>query len=111
MANDSEHRLQYECYCWFHNKYPDLRGTLCYNLSNSRNAIEGNKNKALGLQPGRADMVFYYAGIAYMIELKTPEGKQSSEQKTWQEIMHTQGFPYRIVRSVEEFQDLINSLI
>lgn len=93
---------------WFHNSFPALRGLLNYNLNNSKNAIDGNKNKAMGLQAGRADMVFYWKGKAYHIEMKTPKGTQRPIQKVWQELVEQHGFNYFIVRSLDEFKDVIS---
>ena len=89
--NDSEERIQQQMFMWFHNTYPELRGLLCYNLNNSKNKIDGNKNKSLGLQAGRSDMVLYYQGKAVMIELKTPTGKQQPIQKKWEETIKNKG--------------------
>ena len=77
----TEIQIQTACYLWFHNNFPSDRGLLCYNLGNSKNKIDGNKNKALGLQAGRSDLVYYYAGKANMIEIKDATGKQSEKQK------------------------------
>ena len=107
----SESQLQTAIYTWFHNAYPHLRGLLCYNLNNSRNKIDGNRNRALGLQKGRADMVFYYAGRAYHIEIKTETGEQSPAQKKWQRLIESHGFSYYIVRSEAEFQQLVTEII
>ncbi len=109
--NKGEDRLQADAYRWFHNTYPNLRGALCYNHNNSRNAIEGAKNKAMGLQKGRSDMVLYLNGKAFMIEWKTAKGKQSAKQKEWQELIESQGFSYYIVRSIEEFKQIVTVLI
>jgi len=106
----NEDRLQAEAYKWFHNTYPQLRGLLCYNHNNSRNKIEGAKNKAMGLQKGRSDMVLYLKGRAFMIEWKTEKGKQHGKQKEWQELIEANGFSYYIVRSVNEFKHLITIL-
>jgi hypothetical protein len=103
----SEIKLQSTCFLWFHNTYPNERGLLCYNLNNSANKIQGNQNKALGLIKGRSDMVYYKNGKAIMIEFKTETGTQKPEQKDWEEIMTKQGFEYHIIRSFEQFQQLI----
>ena len=106
----AEDRLQADAYRWFHNTYPHLRGLLCYNHNNSRNVIEGAKNKAMGLQKGRSDMVLYLNGKSFMIEWKTENGTQSVKQKQWQQLVEAQGFNYYIVRSVHEFKKLITIL-
>ena len=106
-----EERLHANCYKWFHNNYPHLRGLLCYNLNNSANKIQGGKNKLMGLQKGRSDMVFYYNGTAYMIEFKTNTGIQSKEQKVWQKIVESHGFEYHIIRTLVGFKELIKKNI
>ena len=107
----SEDRLQQECYIWFHNEYPNLRGLLNYNLNNSANVLQGKKNKAMGLQKGRSDMEFNYKGETYFFELKTEKGIQSQRQIEWQELISSQGFDYFIIRKVEIFKMLIRSII
>jgi hypothetical protein len=42
-----------------------------------------------------------------MIEFKTETGTQKPEQKDWEEIITKQGFEYHIIRSFEQFQQLI----
>lgn len=110
--NKTEDAFQAECYIWFHNTYPLLRGLLCYNLNNSRNKIAASINKAMGLQKGRSDMVFYYKGQAYHIELKVSPNKQTNEQKEWQKVIESQGFSYFVVfDSVDEFKKLIQKIV
>ena len=103
----SEARLQQDCFLWFHNSYPSLRGLLCYNLSNTEGGRRGWINKMLGLQKGRSDMVFYYNGQATMIEMKTRDGRQTPSQKEWEHKVKTEGFDYQVVRSLYQFQKLI----
>jgi hypothetical protein len=98
-----EERLQEDCYLWFHNTHPSYRGLLCYNLNNSANRIQGAKNKGMGLQSGRSDMVFYFNSRAYMIEMKTEDGSQSPDQIKWEKLIKAQGFNYIVVRSKQEF--------
>lgn len=111
MTEVSEEYIQYECVQWFWNEYPELRGLLCCNKNNSRNKIDGNKWRALGVVAGRSDLVFYYKGVAYHIEMKTPKGGQSPDQKKWEKIITSQGFRYFICSSLFEFQTLIKLII
>lgn len=111
MSDILEERLQHECYKWFHNEYPNLRGLLNCNKNNSVNKIDGNKWKAMGLQAGRADMVFYFKRQAFHIELKTEEGSQSKAQEEWQRLIEEQRFKYFVIRSLEEFKSIINEII
>ena len=120
---EAEDRIQTHCYTWFHNSSPLLRGLLCYNHNNPKNAIDGAKQRGLGLQKGRSDLVFYYGGTAIMIEMKTPEipavgnqkripaGKQSEDQKKWQKQVESQGLDYVLCYSLEQFQQIIKDRI
>lgn len=107
----SEARLQQEIVIWFRNKYPELRGLLCYNNNNSTGGRRGALNKYLGVVKGRSDMVFYYNNNAYMFELKTETGKQSISQKNWQKLVVEQGFEYHIIRNLEKFQEAIFNIL
>ena len=44
----------------------------------------------------------------YELELKVPKGKQSDNQKWWQSVVERCNSSYYIVRTLEEFQELIN---
>lgn len=62
---------------------------------------------SLGLRKGVADLVvFWPSGIGY-VEVKTPTGRQSDNQKHFQARCEEYGVPYDLVRSVEDVQRLI----
>lgn len=103
----SEAKLQSDCFIWSWNEKPETRGLICYNLGNSKNRIDGATNKAMGLIAGRSDMTFYWNQTAYMIEFKLPGEKQSRSQVDWQRLVKSHGFEYHIVRSKEDFVELI----
>lgn len=67
--------------------------------------------KAVGLVAGVSDTIFLWRGKAHLIEFKTPTGRQSAKQKEWQEKAEAQGFSYHIVRSLEDFKQLIEGII
>jgi hypothetical protein len=108
----SEDRIQQECYLWFHNTYPKLRGLL-FAVPNggSRSMIEAKKFKLTGVVSGVSDMLFMYAGKTYCLELKTEKGYQSKKQVIWQETITKNGFLYFIVRDLSLFKDIIESII
>ena len=108
----SEDRIQQECYFWFHNTYPELRGLLFHPANGgSRNSREGAKFKSMGVWPGVSDLIFIYKSKFYAIELKTEKGVQSKKQKDWEDLIWVQGFDYHIVRNLEEFKRLIQNII
>ena len=110
-ADNSEELLHQSCYTWFHNTYPQLRGLLCYNLGNSRNKIDGARNRNKGLQAGRSDFTFYWSGRAFFIELKTPVGTTGKAQLSWAELVMKHGFEYYIVRDLETFKVLVKGIM
>ena len=107
----NEGRIHQDCYVWFHNSFPQLRGLLCYNLNNSRDRIEGAKNRSKGVQPGRSDFVIYYQREAFMIEMKEGDGSLSKDQKDWQKLVESQGFRYTLCRTLEDFKEAIGGII
>ena len=105
-----EQQLQKQCYQWFLLQYPKQYGLLFMNLNNPRSKINGAIMKASGLVAGVADMTYLKDGKAYFFELKANKGRQSDNQKQWQEIVEAEGFSYQIIRSLDEFQTAIKKL-
>ena len=68
-------------------------------------------NKSLGLQRGRSDMVLYYGGRGYMIEVKSDLGLLGESQVKWSKLMMKHGFAYYVVRNLVEFQNVINGIV
>jgi hypothetical protein len=66
--------------------------------------------KASGMVSGVADMTYLKDGKAYFFELKADKGRQSDNQKQWQEIVEAAGFSYQIIRSLTQFQTAITNL-
>jgi hypothetical protein len=110
--NISEERLQADCYQWFHNSFPELRGLL-WHVPNGgqRSASEANKFKAIGLVPGVADLHLFYEGRMYFIELKIETGRLSENQVKWIEaITHHQG-QVVVIRDLTTFQNYVKQII
>lgn len=60
--------------------------------------------------PGGSDFVGVYRGRALYIEIKTPIGRQSPEQKRFQQCVERHGGMYRILRSVKDAYALLQEL-
>lgn len=108
----SEDALQQKAFFWFTNTFPTLRKCF-FAVPNGggRDVREGKKFKLTGLVPGVADTIFCYKGTATFIELKTETGTQSQRQKDFQKAIEAQGFEYYLIRSLQEFKELIFRLI
>lgn len=105
-----EEILQQKCFVWFHNTYPELRGTMWLVHNNSKNRIEGSKLKGMGMVKGVSDMSWLHGGKYYGIELKNEPGAQSPEQKKWEQAMTAQGGVYVLIRSFEEFCNFVKNI-
>lgn len=106
-----ENKLQSDCFLWFWNNYPEHRQMLFHVNNKARNAIEGNKFKAMGLVKGVSDMILVLPGRVIFIELKAGNGRQSTEQTSFQKKVEGRGHQYKIIRSLQEFQELINQYL
>jgi hypothetical protein len=52
--------------------------------------------------PGGADLIGVYRGLFVAIELKTPIGRQSKEQRQYQQLVERKGGVYVVIRSVDD---------
>ena len=111
MLQQSEQRLMQEAYMYFHNTYPNMRGLFFRIKNEDHNRITGARNKATGVIPGVADSCLLVpGGNAIFIEFKIPCGKQSENQLDWEARVVTNGYKYYIIRSLDEFKHLCQTL-
>ncbi len=52
--------------------------------------------------PGGADLIGIYRSRFIAIEIKTPTGRQSPDQRTFQNLVESKGGEYVILRSVDD---------
>lgn len=106
-----EDSLQKACVTWFSYQYPEHAKLLHHSPNGGkRNAIEAAKFKAMGVRAGFPDLILCMARHGYhglFIELKTAKGRQSENQKYYQCVLEEQGYCYEVVRSIEEFKQVI----
>ncbi len=81
------------------------------------NGMGGNKvarmlSVAKGEYPGASDLLVIHKGRVMFVEVKTnlSGSDQDPKQKLFQAHVNQCGYPYYLVRSLVEFQTLINSL-
>ena len=60
-----------------------------------------NHFKKMGLLPGTSDIVIIWRGMAYCLEVKKPNGKQSADQKLFMRNVIAAGGKYEIVYSLD----------
>lgn len=99
----SEDQLQAACFCWHWNNKPAERRRLFHVNQKARNAIEGNRMKAMGVVPGVSDLIYLSTSGPIFIEMKTETGVQSPDQKEFEKLVTSLGYKYIICRSLNEF--------
>jgi len=111
----SEDILQSEIFKWFHNTHCAGKNNKCLIFSvpngGTRNIKEAMKLKATGLVPGVSDLIILLPSKCLFIEVKTSTGKQSDVQKVFESKVTLLGFDYYLVRSLEEFKNILLPLL
>jgi hypothetical protein len=108
----TEGRIQSECFIWFNNEFPALRG-LMYHVPNGglMTGAKGNQLKAMGVVAGVPDLEFHFWKRTFFLECKTPTGTVSKDQIKIHNILDEHGFRVFVFRSKKEFQDIIYAII
>jgi hypothetical protein len=125
-----ESKLQIACVRWFDLTYPKLKMNL-FSIPNegSRTPANGARMKAQGRRAGCADIflavdktdflechnaIFKHDVIRYnglFIEFKADKGKQNENQLAFQKAVESQGYAYVVIRSFDEFKELIEDYL
>ena len=110
-----ESKMQQACFKWFRLQFPDLALNI-FAIGNGgyRRPHEARIMKAEGVTAGVADVQLVYANSQYhglFIEFKTAKGRQQETQKHFQRAVEAQGYKYAIVRSIDDFIELIKDYV
>lgn len=113
-SKETEGKLQADCFQWFNNTFPHLRGLL-YHVPNGekRDPVTANLLKAKGVVAGVPDLEFHYRAKTYFFEAKRPDGEGvlSDAQKAIHKQLDIQRFIVWVFNDLETFQYLINCII
>lgn len=114
----SHNALQASCHLWLWNTYPHLRMLFHSNFNNLTSQLPQKeaiilmaKLKHMGLVTGILDYEFYYQGALYVFDFKVGADKLSDQQKEHIRQVEANGGKGYEVRSLEEFQGLIEGII
>lgn len=107
----SEAQIQAECVMWLWNEHPETRGMFFAVTNNSEHIARAMQRKSLGLISGVSDTLFMWKGRTYCFEFKTPIGNQSAAQREWKNKVSNHGFSYDIIRSLDQFKQIIESIL
>lgn len=110
-----ESRLQRACVAWFRMQYADKAYCL-FAIPNGgrRDKITAAIMKGEGVLAGVADLFLMVPNEGFhglWIEMKTPKGRASDSQKLFESLSKSQGYEYRIARTLDEFQFIINDYL
>lgn len=128
-----EDQLQIRCKSWYDKVYCDQhllleKGVQKDDVANIKSLLhhspnegllprserDGAKRKAMGVRAGFPDFILLMSGQGYSylaIELKTAKGRQSDSQKAYQRAVEMSGGKYVIVRTLDEFKQLITDYL
>lgn len=112
-----EDNLQIACRYWFDAQYPQLAMLLHHSPNEGllpKSARDGAKRKAMGVRAGFPDFILLIPSHGYhylCVELKTATGRQSTNQKSYEEAVTAVGGKYVICRSLDEFMKVITEYL
>lgn len=112
MKKQTEEHLQSQIVQWFNNTYclkshePRL---MVFSVPNggTRNVLEATRMKASGVLSGVSDLIVVLPRKVLFVELKLATGRQSKSQIEFESRVTKLGHPYFVIRSLEEFKELI----
>ena len=112
---DEEHKLQVSMVNWFRLQYPSMRHNL-FAVPNGgrRDAATGRRLKDEGVLAGVSDLILLKSNQHYgalLIETKTKKGTQRESQKEWESKITADGYKYVIVRSLDEFIEVVTEYL
>lgn len=108
-----ESLIQSECVSWFKNNYCLKHHSPRYEIFSVPNEAtwKNNNFKALGVRNGVSDTVIILNNKVLFIEFKDIVGTQSKEQKDFEMLVNNLNHKYYIIRSTQQFKDLIKKYI
>lgn len=112
MSHD-EAKIQEAIIYWWDYNYPKEKQRLFHINNNASGYItkrKGAQLKRQGVRAGVSDLILIWKDRVYFIELKTPKGRQTETQKSFQSICLNYGHNYVIIRSLDQFIDMIEHL-
>jgi hypothetical protein len=107
----TEDRIQQEIIMYYRNYYQRLYvNCLIFSIPNGglRDKRTAMLMKSTGLLSGASDLIVIHFGVVLFVELKTETGKQSDEQRAFELRVNQCGYPYYLIRSLEQFKQALS---
>ena len=112
----TEAKIQSSLVQWYNNTYCLQHHTprsIIFSIPNggaNKTVAEHMVNRAMGEYKGASDLVIIHKGKLIFVEVKTPTGVQSKDQKIFETHVRQCGYDYFLVRSIEDFKNIIHAL-
>jgi hypothetical protein len=115
--NHEESKLQQQCVAWFRAQHREYASLLTHpiNEGGANTRVSGAIHKGEGTVAGVPDLLLFvpaqfdrmFCGLG--LEMKTPCGRQSQQQKDFQQMFQAAGYGYMVIRSLNEFRAHVNN--
>jgi len=104
----SEAKIQQEIFVWHWNNYPQERKLLFMVHNEASSRIRGARLKGQGMVAGVSDLIYLNprTNSVVCLEVKNEKGKQSNNQKMFEEAVKFHGFEYHVVRSIDDAKEV-----
>lgn len=99
----TEHTLQLECIAQFRNDYERFGKGTIIPVVNELAA----KRKDIEIKKGASDVIVVLINKVLFCELKVGRNGQSDAQKDFQKLVESLGFKYYLIRSLNEFKNIL----
>lgn len=108
--------MQAACVTWFRLEHRDIAQLLIHvpNGGSRGSAREGYNMKRIGVTAGVADLLLLTPRHGFgclCVEMKAGKGKQQDTQVAWEQAARNGGNLYTVCRSIEEFQNIVNTYL
>ena len=101
----SEGKIQQECVIYFRNNNLKTNNLMFSVPNEGKSVVEQMYKKSLGMLSGVSDTIIILSNKVIFCEFKDATGKQSDNQKMFQNKVETLGFEYWLIRNIEDFKN------
>lgn len=108
----SEARIQQDSFVEIRNIFPQTYGSI-FAIPNGglRDAVTATFMRGGGVVPGQPDLMFLWGGRTYLIEVKTPTGTCSTDQKLIHAVHAGQGFTTYVFTTSEDILRFVECVL
>lgn len=101
-----EYDLQRAVIRWFRTNYPSY---LIFSVPNEATYKNSPHYKSLGVLKGAPDLVMVLPNVTIYLELKSPQGKLSEDQKNFQRVTKSLNQYYYIIRDLDDLRMILRN--